>query len=90
MVEGHQVEKDGLIWTLTLRDRLRFHDKDPVLARDVVASSFVELWKSASHRPETTRLASTNGGSKGAGKAIPRATAEWPRRFDPGGLLAAA
>jgi peptide/nickel transport system substrate-binding protein len=38
MVEGHQVEKEGLIWTLTLRDGLRFHDKEPVLARDVVAS----------------------------------------------------
>jgi len=38
MVEGHQVDEDGLIWTLTLRDGLRFHDKEPVLARDVVAS----------------------------------------------------
>jgi peptide/nickel transport system substrate-binding protein len=38
MVEGHHVEKDGLVWTLTLRDGLRFHDKGPVLARDVVAS----------------------------------------------------
>jgi ABC-type transport system substrate-binding protein len=38
MVEGHQVEEDGLIWTLTLRQGLRFHDKEPVLARDVVAS----------------------------------------------------
>src|SRR5207244_1121680 len=38
MVEGHQVEEDGLIWTLTLRDGLHFHDKEPVLARDVVAS----------------------------------------------------
>jgi peptide/nickel transport system substrate-binding protein len=38
MVEGHQIEEDGLIWTLTLRDGLRFHDKEPVLARDVVAS----------------------------------------------------
>ena len=38
MVAGHQVEKDGLVWTLTLRDGLRFHDKEPVLARDVVAS----------------------------------------------------
>jgi peptide/nickel transport system substrate-binding protein len=37
MVERHQVEEDGLIWTLTLRDGLRFHDKEPVLARDVVA-----------------------------------------------------
>ena len=38
MVEGHQIEKDGLTWTLTLRDGLRFHDKEPLLGRDVVAS----------------------------------------------------
>ena len=38
MVEGHTVEEDGLNWTLKLRDGLRFHDKEPVLARDVVAS----------------------------------------------------
>jgi peptide/nickel transport system substrate-binding protein len=38
MVEGHQVDEDGLTWTLTLREGLRFHDKEPVLARDVVAS----------------------------------------------------
>jgi peptide/nickel transport system substrate-binding protein len=38
MVEGHQIEKDGLIWNLKLRDGLRFHDNEPVLARDVVAS----------------------------------------------------
>jgi peptide/nickel transport system substrate-binding protein len=38
MVEGHQVDQDGLAWTLRLRDGLRFHDKEPVLARDVVAS----------------------------------------------------
>jgi peptide/nickel transport system substrate-binding protein len=38
MVEGHQIDGDGLTWTLTLRDGLRFHDKEPVLARDVVAS----------------------------------------------------
>jgi peptide/nickel transport system substrate-binding protein len=37
MVEGHQIGEDGLTWTLTLRDGLRFHDKEPVLARDVVA-----------------------------------------------------
>src|ERR1700730_13531599 len=38
MVEGHQIEQDGLIWNLKLRDGLRFHDNQPVLARDVVAS----------------------------------------------------
>jgi peptide/nickel transport system substrate-binding protein len=38
MVESHEVTEDGLSWTLKLRDELRFHDKEPVLARDVVAS----------------------------------------------------
>jgi peptide/nickel transport system substrate-binding protein len=38
MVEGHLIEDDGLIWTLTLREGLRFHDGTPVLGRDVVAS----------------------------------------------------
>ncbi len=38
MVAGHVVEADGLRWTLTLRDGLRWHDGAPVLARDCVAS----------------------------------------------------
>src|SRR5215831_15909897 len=38
MVEGHEVEKDGLTWLLKLRSGLRFHDNEPVLAKDVVAS----------------------------------------------------
>ena len=38
MVEAHMVENDGLLWTLILRDGLRFHDGAPVLARDAVAS----------------------------------------------------
>ena len=38
MAEGHAVDRDGLLWTVTLRDGLRFHDDTPVLARDVVAS----------------------------------------------------
>jgi peptide/nickel transport system substrate-binding protein len=38
MVEGHEIEDDGLTWTLKLREGLRFHDKEPVLAKDVVAS----------------------------------------------------
>jgi peptide/nickel transport system substrate-binding protein len=38
MVAGHTVEADGLLWTLTLRDGLRWHDGEPVLARDCVAS----------------------------------------------------
>src|SRR3984893_9499310 len=38
MVEGHQVEEDGQIWTLRLRDGLPFHAKERLLARDVAAS----------------------------------------------------
>ncbi len=38
MVEGHQVENDGLRWTMRLREGLAFHDGEKVLARDCVAS----------------------------------------------------
>lgn len=38
MVEGHAVEEGGTLWTLRLREGLRFHDDTPVLARDAVAS----------------------------------------------------
>ena len=42
MVKGHVVSADGLRWTMTLREGLRFHDGSPVLARDAVAS--VRRW----------------------------------------------
>jgi peptide/nickel transport system substrate-binding protein len=42
MVEGHTVEKDGRLWRLTLRDGLKFHDGEKVLARDCAAS--VRRW----------------------------------------------
>ena len=35
---GPHVEDDGKRWTIKLRDGLRFHDNQPVLARDCVAS----------------------------------------------------
>lgn len=38
MVEGHTVENDNLLWNLKLREGLRFHDGEPVLAKDCVAS----------------------------------------------------
>ncbi|MCX7379776.1 MAG: ABC transporter substrate-binding protein [Alphaproteobacteria bacterium] len=38
MAEGHTIDNDGLRWTIKLRDGLRFHDGEPVLARDAVAS----------------------------------------------------
>lgn len=42
MVAGHTIEDDGLTWIMTLREGLRFHDGEPVLARDAVAS--VRRW----------------------------------------------
>jgi peptide/nickel transport system substrate-binding protein len=38
MVEGHTLEEDGRLWTFTLREGLRFHDGEPVRARDCTAS----------------------------------------------------
>jgi len=38
MVESENVSVDGLTWTFRLRSGLRFHDGEPVLAKDAVAS----------------------------------------------------
>ena len=38
MVEAEEVSTDGLTWTFRLRPGLKFHDGEPVLAKDVVAS----------------------------------------------------
>lgn len=38
MAEGHVLEDDGRTWKITLRDGLKFHDGEKVLARDAVAS----------------------------------------------------
>jgi len=45
MVAGHTTEQDGRLWTLKLRDGLKFHDGSPVLARDCAAS--IRRWASA-------------------------------------------
>jgi peptide/nickel transport system substrate-binding protein len=39
MVESEEVSSDGLTWTFRLRPGLKFHDGEPVLAKDVVAST---------------------------------------------------
>lgn len=44
MAEGHTVENDGKTWRITLREGLRFHDNEPVRARDVVQS--LKRWAS--------------------------------------------
>src|ERR1700756_714110 len=38
MIEGEEVSSDGLTWTFRLRPGLKWHDGEPVLARDAVAS----------------------------------------------------
>jgi peptide/nickel transport system substrate-binding protein len=42
MIEGYAVENDGNLWRLTLREGLKFHDNEPVLSKDVVAS--IKRW----------------------------------------------
>ncbi|HUZ62570.1 MAG TPA: ABC transporter substrate-binding protein [Acetobacteraceae bacterium] len=42
MVAGHTVGNGGKLWKLTLRDGLKFHDGEKVLARDCVAS--IKRW----------------------------------------------
>jgi ABC-type transport system substrate-binding protein len=39
MIESEEVSSDGLIWTFRLRPGLKFHDGEPVLAKDAVASA---------------------------------------------------
>ncbi|MBV8826514.1 MAG: ABC transporter substrate-binding protein [Hyphomicrobiales bacterium] len=38
MIETEEVSSDGLTWTFRLRPGLKFHDGEPVLAKDAVAS----------------------------------------------------
>lgn len=38
MVDSYETSEDGLTWTFTLRDGLKFHNGDPVTAEDCVAS----------------------------------------------------
>src|SRR5256885_14066482 len=38
MIEAEEVSTDGLTWTFRLRPGLKFHDGEPVLAKDAVAS----------------------------------------------------
>ena len=59
MVEGEEVSADGLTWTFRLREGLRFHDGEPVLAKDVVASHHA-LDAARPDGPDAARRSRTN------------------------------
>jgi peptide/nickel transport system substrate-binding protein len=42
MAEGHTISSDGLVWTIKLRDGLKFHDGTPVRSADCIAS--IQRW----------------------------------------------
>jgi peptide/nickel transport system substrate-binding protein len=56
MAAGHTVEDDGRRWVIRLRDGLRFHDGEPVLARDCVASISRWMKRDAVGRTLASRL----------------------------------
>ncbi len=73
MAAGHEVSADGLVWTIRLRDGLRFHDNEPVRAQDCVPSlrrwaardtfgqtlgAAVDAWEAADDRTIRIRLKS--------------------------------
>jgi peptide/nickel transport system substrate-binding protein len=53
MVEAEETSPDGLTWTFRLRPGLRFHDNEPVLAKDVVAS--IARWMPRDAMGQTVR-----------------------------------
>lgn len=71
MAEGHTVSDGGRLWTIRLREGLRFHDGTPVLAADCAASMrrwsavdslgqvaavMVDAWEAADDRTLLVRL----------------------------------
>ena len=72
MAEGHTVSDDGRVWRIRLREGLRFHDGEPVRARDCAASlarwskrdpfgqllaASVDSWRATDDRTLEVRLA---------------------------------
>ena len=62
MVEAEEVSPDGLTWTFRLRPELKFHDGEPVLAKDAVAS--IHRWAARGIgemiRPRENELSATD------------------------------
>jgi peptide/nickel transport system substrate-binding protein len=62
MAAGHTVSADGLTWEITLRDGLRFHDGEPVRARDCAAS--LNRWSKRDSFGQALGVATESFGAK--------------------------
>src|SRR5499426_4612141 len=58
MVEAEEVSSDGLTWTFRLRPGLKFHDGEPVRAKDVVAT--IARWQARDNMGLMTKRSSKN------------------------------
>ena len=74
MAAGHVIEDDGKRWVITLRDGLRFHDGEPVLARDCMTSA--NRWMKRDSTGPDIGAASRRGRSAGRsdGRVSPQTT----------------
>src|SRR5947209_9965204 len=60
MVETEELSTDGLTWTFRLRAGLKFHDGEPVLAKDAIAS--INRWAAREQLGRMTPLYTEEGG----------------------------
>ena len=74
MAESHVVSDDGLIYTITLRDGLKWHDGTPVTSADCIAS--IDRWGKRNRIEQCLKTLAKYGGAAQAVLPQLRALAE--------------